>query len=220
MLRSTVKNVTFRSVHGISSSYVFARLYSSQQTTNFYAHSQNVVTRSNSSAVSKDSHDQGKIALTSALRKSFISTGKNTRSEAERQDALFQQSFNNPAIHRLMSTAVIEDTFWTLIEGGDSFLVTKASGQIPDHFYSNSILNACILAFGRTNKPNKVKNISIMVNRCIRFAMMSIANSRLATIWGVETADKSRMLLRRRIADSRKIRWLPCGVGWQLLLNF
>lgn len=171
MLRSTVKSVTFRSVHGNNSSsrnfsnYVFARLYSSRQPTNLYAHSQHIATRSNTSTVSRDSHDQGKSALTSALRKSFITTGKNTRSEAERQDALFQQSFTNPAIHRLMSTAVIEDTFWSLIEGGDSFLVTKASGQIPDHFYSNSILNACILAFGRTNKPNKVKTICVMANR-------------------------------------------------------
>lgn len=49
--------------------------------------------------------------------------------------------------------------------------------------------------------------------------MMSIANSRLATILGVEIADKSQMLLKR-IADGRKIRRLPCGVGWQLILNF
>ena len=212
MLRSTVKNVTFQSVHGNNSSsrnfssYVFARLYLSQQPTNSYARSQHIVNRSNLSTVSRDSHDQGKIALISALRKSFTTTGKNTRSEAERQDALFQQNFNNPAIHRLMSTAVIEDTFWSLIQGGDSFLVTKASGQIPDHFYSNSILNACILAFGRTNKPNKVKTICKTANRWKRSAMMSIANSSLATILGVEIADKSQMLLIIRIADSRKIR--------------
>lgn len=35
---------------------------------------------------------------------------------------------------------------------------------------------------------------------------MSIANSSLATILGVEIADKSQMLLIIRIADSRKIR--------------
>lgn len=157
MLRSVLN----RCVHGNrsklnSSSSVFARLHTSRLPTKSCANSGHLVTKSKLSTISADSHEEGKNSLTSALRKSFISTGKNTRSEAERQNALFQQSFNNPAIHRLMSTAVIEDTFWSLIEEGDSLLVTKASGQIPDHFYSDSILNACILAFGRTNKPNKV----------------------------------------------------------------
>ena len=157
MLRSVVN----RCVHGNSSKLnsscsVFTRLHTSRLPTKSCAYSGHLVTKSKLSTISADSHEEGKNSLTIALRKSFTSTGKNTRKEAERQNALFQQSFNNPAIHRLMSTAVIEDTFWSLIEEGDSLLVTKASGQIPDHFYSDSILNACILAFGLTNKPNKV----------------------------------------------------------------
>ena len=106
---------------------------------------------------STSSSDRGKAAFINALRSSFVVTAKNTRSEARRQAESFSKVFNDPKVNRLITTAVIEETFWTMIEGGETYPITRAITLLPPDLWSNSILNAGILAFGRSNRPLKVR---------------------------------------------------------------
>ena len=106
---------------------------------------------------STSSSDRGKAAFIKALRSSFVVTEKNTRSEARRQAETFLKIFNDPKVNRLITTAVIEETFWTLIEEGESYPVIRAVNLLPNDLCSNGILNAGILAFGRSNRPLKVR---------------------------------------------------------------
>ena len=106
---------------------------------------------------STSSSDRGKAAFINALRGSFVATAKNTRSEARRQAESFLKVFNDPKVNRLITTAVIEETFWTLIDEGETYQITRAVTLLPHDLWSNSILNAGILAFGRANRPLKVR---------------------------------------------------------------
>lgn len=111
---------------------------------------------------STSSSDRGKAAFINALRSSFVVTAKNTRSEARRQAESFSKVFNDPKVNRLITTAVIEETFWTMIEEGETYPITRAITLLPPDLWSNSILNAGILAFGRSNRPLKVRTCECM----------------------------------------------------------
>jgi hypothetical protein len=108
------------------------------------------------SSASASSHEQGKAAFVDALRSSFVVALKNTRSESRRQDEAFISAFENPATRPLMTSAVIEDSFWTLLEEGDNMRIVKSVAHLPHDLCSNSSLNASLLAFGRMNRPGKV----------------------------------------------------------------
>lgn len=108
------------------------------------------------SSARDSSHEEGKAAFLNALRSSFVVTAKNTRSTAKRHDAAFVTAFEDPTTRPLMTTAVIEDSFWTLLEGGENMRIVKSVPLLPHDLCSNSTLNASLLAYGRMNKPSKV----------------------------------------------------------------
>lgn len=102
------------------------------------------------------SHEEGKAAFLDALRSSFVVALKNTRSVAKRQERAFLTAFEDPTTRPLMTIAVIEDSFWTLLEGGENIRIVKSVAHLPHDLCSNSTLNASLLAYGRLNKPSKV----------------------------------------------------------------
>lgn len=108
------------------------------------------------SSARASSHEQGKAAFVDALRSSFVVAAKNTRSESRRQDEAFINALEDPATRPLMTSAVIEDSFWTLLEEGENMRIVKAVAHLPHDLCSNSSLNATLLAFGRMNRPSKV----------------------------------------------------------------
>lgn len=115
---------------------------------------------------SKEEICQGKNNLSVALRSSFIPSirNKNKRSESQRQDEVFLTAFNSDEIKPLMTPTIIADTFWSLINRNENYPVIKAVKLLPHELYSNEVLHAGIIAFGRTNRPNKVIRLSSLSN--------------------------------------------------------
>ena len=109
------------------------------------------------SSTPADSHEIGKAAFVGALRSSYVVAAKNTRSESRRQDEAFIKTFEDPITRPLITSAVIEDSFWTLLEEGENARIVKSVNHLPHDLCCNSTLNASLLAFGRMNRPSKVK---------------------------------------------------------------
>ena len=109
-------------------------------------------------------HESGKRTLIDVLRSSFIPSirNKNKRSEAARQDEVFLQAFNGSEMKSSMTSNIIAETFWNLINSGEHYPVIKAVRLIPHELCSNDILHAGIIAFARTNRPIKVKEHSLI----------------------------------------------------------
>jgi hypothetical protein len=123
------------------------------------------------SSASAGSHEQGKAVFVDALRSSFIVAVKNTRSESRRQDEAFISAIEDPAIRQLMTSAVIDDTYWTLLEEGDNMRIVKSVAHLPHDLCTNSSLNASLLAFGRMNRPSKVVHDSCFESCSEQFTM-------------------------------------------------